>query len=111
MGLTWRRWERLSLLLENLLGGKPKYGFCALANSGFYKYYVATGSSEAVNCLHDERFYGGNFSEKDGCEQFDMDSGIVMAVYVEGVNKAYALADELGDEARKNVMASLFGKG
>ena len=97
---------------ETYWAGNPNTAFVPWQTQAFYKYYMATGSQEAVDfvfAMND--FMIDHFAEDEACESFDTDSGIVMAVYVEGMNKAYMLADGLGDEARKTCYGNFIREG
>ena len=90
----------------------PNTAFVPWQTQAYYKYYLATGSQEAADfvfAMND--FMIDHFAEDEACDSFDTDSGIVMAVYVEGMNKAYALAQELGDEERKKCYGEFIRAG
>lgn len=90
----------------------PNTAFVPWQTQAYYKYYEATGDADAakfVFAMND--FMVQQFQKDDTCSEFNFSVGIVAGVYVEGMNKAYALADELDDAARKECYGAFIQAG
>lgn len=91
----------------------PNTAFVPWQSQAYYKYYQSTHDSEAAHfVLNMNDFLLTSFQPDGMCKNYQFsDVGIVLAVYVEGMNKAYALADELNDEDRKKCYKNFIQEG
>jgi hypothetical protein len=81
-------------------------------SQAYYKYYEHTHSQDAKNFVFDMNdFLIKQHHPKGDCTGFDFSSGIVTAVYMEGMNSAYALANETGDMERQRCYKNFIKEG
>ena len=79
----------------------PNTAFIPWQTQAYYEYYQVQPSVEVADYIFGMNDYLIEQFSEDNCTDFKEDAGVVMAVYVEGMNKAYMLADERGDTERK----------
>jgi len=77
----------------------------------YCKLYKATQKKEVADFVFEMSDYMLNRHIQEGSSKFDFSKGIVTAVYIEGVNKAYELAEELGDKERAARYANFVKEG
>lgn len=103
--------EKALPFYQNYWDEHANTAFVPWQTQGYYKYYQATGSTEAAEFIFAMNdFMVETYDEGESCSSFKF-PGIVMAVYVEGMNKAYMLADELGDADRKRCYKNFIQEG
>ena len=92
---------------------EPNTAFVPWQTQAYYKLYQSTESEEVADFIFEMNDYmikeHAEFDEV--CGNFDFSSGIVTAVYVEGINHAYMLADELEDKDRKHCYKKFIKQG
>lgn len=73
----------------------------------YYELYKITEDSEVADFVFEMNDYIlDSYTPTGECSGFVFSRGIVGAVYMEGVNKAYRLATDVGDETRANCYAN-----
>ncbi len=90
----------------------PNTAFVPWQTQAYYKYYQVKPSEEVANYIFGMNDYIVNsFSDGAYCKQFDFSLGVVTAVYIEGINKAYSLAEEVGDTERSECYEHFIQEG
>lgn len=78
----------------------------------YQKLYRATGDKKVAEFIFEMNdFILQQYAPQDECDKFDFYRGIVTAVYLEGVNKAYELARDTGDVKRQKAYADFIRAG
>ena len=79
----------------------PNTAFVPWQTRAYYKFYKETRDEDVADFVFEMNdFMINEYNPGDYCNDFDFSRGIVAAVHLEGVIKAYNLAKELGDEKR-----------
>ncbi len=87
--------------------GNPNTAFVPWQTRAYQKLYKVTQKREVANFVFEMNDYMLNQHFPGGdCINFDFSKGIVTAVYIEGVNKAYELARQLNDKKRTKCYAN-----
>lgn len=86
----------------------PNTAFVPWQSQAFAEYYAVEPRQDVADfvfAMND--FMVASFAEEvNSCDSFDTSAGVVMAVYMEGMNPAYALAEELGETRRAECYAN-----
>jgi len=92
--------------------GNPNTAFVPWQSRSGLKLYKATTDPEVAEFIFEMNDYMlKEHSTGDPCRNFNFHRGIVTAVYIEGVNQAYELADMLDDEQRKECYGNYIKEG
>lgn len=95
---------------QNYFNESPNTAFVPWQTQAYFKYYQVSPSEEIADFIFTMNdTIVNNFSE-DSCQSFDF-SGIVTAVYIEGLNKAYALAEQVNDAERSECYRRFITEG
>lgn len=74
--------------------------FVPWQSQAYYPYYLETEDPRVKDFIFEMNdFLISQYVTDEQCQSFEF-KGVVTAVHIEGINKAYALADREGDEAR-----------
>ena len=85
----------------NYFKENPNTAFIPWQTRAYYKLYIATHDEDVAEFLFEMNdFMINEHNPKEYCKDFDFSKGITTAVYLEGVIKAYNLANERDDEKR-----------
>lgn len=79
----------------------PNTAFVPWQSRAYYKLFKATKDEEVRKFIFEMNDYMlDDYNPKNECSDYDFTPGIVAAVHSEGVNMAYDLARDVGDEKR-----------
>ncbi len=104
--------ERAFPYYQNYFAENPNTAFVPWQSQAYYEFYQSKPSQEVSDFVFEMGDY--MVEEHDPaatCSQFDFSRGSVTAVYVEGMNKAYMLAEQLGDENRQECYGNFVREG
>lgn len=78
----------------------------------YYQLYQHTPKQDIADFIFDMNDYIlQDYNQRDNCQKFDFEQGSVIAVHLEGIVKAYALAQELGDQTRQQCYQNFIDQG
>lgn len=91
----------------------PNTAFVPWQTQAYSKYFLITGDTEASDFVFEMNDYmASHFSEEgESCSPDTESAGIVTAVYMEGMTKAYTVAKTLEDEERADCYARFIRNG
>jgi len=90
----------------------PNTAFVSWQSQAYFKFYQATKSELAKDFIFNMNDYLlEQHAPKDECKNFNFSQGIVNAVYIEGINKAYELAKQANNYKRANCYRQFIKEG
>jgi hypothetical protein len=87
----------------------PVMAFVPWQTQAYYEYYQVQPNDEVAQYIFDMN--DAVLEDFGGCGSLGFEKGIVTAVYIEGMNKAYLLAEERGDGGRSRCYGHFIQEG
>ena len=90
----------------------PNTAFVPWQSRAYFKLYQQTKNQEVADFVYKMNDYMiAQHNGQNNCSNFNFSRGITTSVFMEGVNKAYDIAVELGDEEKAKCYANFIREG